>query len=261
MMRKYLLMITMTALSFSLIVATPSCADESAEVVVGDRGEKGDKGDKGEKGDKGDKGDKGERGTDGTSGERGATGPEGDKGDKGEKGDQGVPGATGPRGATGATGATGPKGDKGDTGNANVKRYSFDVEASQWKPAHYGGSNNHNYFTVPQNLTGGIGISNSGYVTLVYARPVGNYDEFKQLPYRFTVDNNYAVLLETGIQRSELLMSKTTNGINSLALPLAEIPSKIRYTIIMIEVGTANAAKGKVDFDNYNKVSSYFKLN
>ncbi|MDD2476221.1 MAG: collagen-like protein [Dysgonamonadaceae bacterium] len=222
MMKKYLFLITMTALSFSIIIATPSCDDDNPEIVVGDRGEKGDKGD---------------------------------------KGDQGVPGATGPRGSTGATGATGSKGDKGDTGNANVRKFNFEVEASQWESAHFGASNSHSYFEVKPELTGGIRLSYINYVPLVYARPSEIYREYKQIPYRFNVDNNYAILLEMSLSRHYLIMTKSTNGITTMSVPLSERPSKINYTVIMIEIGAVNAAKGRVNFDNYNEVSSYFKIN
>ena len=61
--------------------------------------------------------------------------------------------------------------------------------------------------------------------------------------------------------RHYLTMSKSANGITTLSVPLSERPSKIQYTIIMIEVGAVNAAKGKVNLDNFNEVTSYFKIN
>ena len=169
----------------------------------------------------------------------------GDKGDKGDKGE------TGPQGS---------KGERGEQGNANVKRFSFEVKASEWSGGHYGANNNHNHVTVDASLTGGISMNTSNYVTIVFARPADSYSEYKQLPYRFSVDDNYAILLEFIPNRAELTMSKTTNGINTSIVPLSETPSKISFTVIMIEISAANAAKGKVNFDNYNKVSSYFKL-
>ena len=47
MMRRYIFLITMTVLSFSLLVTTPSCDDDNPEVVVGERGAKGDEGPEG----------------------------------------------------------------------------------------------------------------------------------------------------------------------------------------------------------------------
>ena len=279
MMRKYIFLITMTALSFSLIIATPSCDDDSPEVVVGERGSKGEKGDegpegaRGDKGDKGDKGEKGEKGDDGTPGERGPKGDYGDKGEKGdkgdkgdygEKGDKGEQGEQGEQGASGPTGPraeTGPKGDTGATGNANVKRFSFEVAASQWEDAHFGAGNNHSYFEVKPELTGGIRLSDINYVPLVYASPSEIYREYKQIPYRFNVDNNYVILLEMIPSRHYLTMLKSTNGISTLSVPLSERPSKVRFTVILIEIGAVNAAKGKVNFDNFNEVTSYFKIN
>lgn len=67
--------------------------------------------------------------------------------------------------------------------------------------------------------------------------------------------------MEFAPTRSELLMSKTTNGINTLAVPLAERPTHITYTVFMIEIGAVNALKGKIDFNKYDEVSSYFNLN
>lgn len=129
-MRKYLFLITLSVISYGLIVTTTSCEKNDPEVVVGDKGEKGD------------------------------------KGEQGEQGERGV---------------SGPKGDKGNPGNANVKKFSFDVEASLWKSAHFGASNVHNYYDVSPDLTGGISISNSNYVTLVFAKPAiftGNINNY-----------------------------------------------------------------------------------
>ena len=61
--------------------------------------------------------------------------------------------------------------------------------------------------------------------------------------------------------RHYLTMSKSANGITTLSVPLSERPSKIRFTVIMIEIGAVNAAKGKVNLDNFNEVTSYFKIN
>ena len=195
----------MTALSLSLIVATPSCDDDTPEVVVGERGEKGDKGD---------------------------------------KGDRGV---------------------NGTPGNANVKRFTFTVKADEWySGSHFGSSNNHTYFQVKPELTGNISIGSSDYIVLAYANPIGSgadYREKKQLPYRFNVNNNYGIILELLPNRGYLTMSKTTNGFNYNAVPLNERPVSITYTIILIEIGTVNALKGKVDLKNYAEVSSYFNLN
>ena len=230
-MKKYLFLMTITVLSFSFIVITPSCSDEDPEVLVGDKGDKGDKGDTGERG------------------------PSGTTGAKGDAGDRGPSGATGPKGDTGA------KGDRGNPGNANVKKYTFDVSASQWLGAHFGANNSHNYFRVEPSLTGNINMNSYNYVTLMYAKPADVYRETKQLPFRFNVNDNYVILLEFSPARGEIFMSKSTDGIKTLTLPLAERPSIISFTVIMIEVGAVNALKGKLDFDNIHEVSNYFELN
>lgn len=103
-------------------------------------------------------------------------------------------------------------------------------------------------------------MNSSNYLTLVYAKPAGDYVEYKQLPYRYSVNDNYVILLEFSQVRREIFMSKSTNGINTIVVPLAERPSRINFTVIMIEIGAVSALKGKVDFNNIREVSSYFEL-
>ena len=177
----------------------------------------------------------------------------------------------GPEGPAGQIGATGDKGDKGDggdkgnPGNANVKSFTFVVKANDWNSgSHYGASNTHNYYQVAPTLTGNISMESNKYFVLGYAKPAGtgaDYTEKKQLPYTFNVNNKYGIILELLPNRSELTISKTTNGFNYDAVPLSERPTSITYTIVMIEISSVNAIKGKVDFSNFNEVTNYFELN
>lgn len=171
-------------------------------------------------------------------------------GDKGDKGDEGL------------QGEKGDKGDKGVPGNANVKKYYVDVNASDWRSGlHYGNNIIHNTYIVEPSLTGGISISSSDYVVLAYAKPAtGEYTENKQLPHTFPVNNNYGIVLNMIPSRSYLTISKTTNGFNSLDLNTNEIPAKVSFTIIMIEINALSAFKNEVDFNNVEAVSAYFKL-
>lgn len=255
MTRKYLFMITMTALTLSLIVATPSCADESPEVVVGDRGEKGDKGDKGdkgekgEKGEKGDKGDRGEQGESGTTGPRGTTGPKGDKGDKGDRGEQGESGTTGPRGATGATG---DKGDKGDTGNANVSVYTQDISQDSWETI---GSSSNGYLrlriSAPNILTKDVVKK---WVVLVYVES-SDYSDWALLPYY----TERGIRVQVEVREGFITIKRDQNN-----RPITQSNfDKVKIvTIQPSSTGTISQIQNSnIDFKSYQSVRNYYNLN
>lgn len=177
----------------------------------------------------------------------------GDKGDKGDKGDEG------------AQGEKGDKGDIGDPGNANVKRYTIQVNAADWRAGlHFGNNVVHRTYIVDSSATGGVSISSSGYVVLGYAKQTssdgGIYTESKQLPHTFPVDDDYGIVLNMMPDRNYLTISKTTNGFNRLGLTIDELPERVLFTIIMIEIDALAAHRNEVDFNNVEAVSAYFKL-
>lgn len=201
-------------------------------------------------------------GDDGDMGPQGIQGIQGEKGDKGDAGKDGKDGKKGDKGDTGKDGKDGKKGDKGDPGNANVKKYSFSVETADWSNGtHSGNSNSSNSFDVLSSLTGGISISDSEYVVLAYLQINSSNISFshkRQLPYTFGVDNNYGLRFELVVNRREIRMAKTLHGWDSITVPLAEIPDKVNFEIVMIKTEVMAKLQRKVDFEDYQAVSTYF---
>lgn len=171
----------------------------------------------------------------------------------------------GPIGPQGEKGEKGEKGDKGDEGNADVKSYSFSVLAEDWDDgAHSGNQNSSNSFDITPEMTGGINISDRGYVVLAYAAVNATNISFshrRQLPYTFGVNNSYGIRFELAVNRYELRMSKTTNGWDSNVVPLSQRPSKVNFDIVMIKIGVINSLNGSLDLNDYEAVREYFDLN
>lgn len=201
----------------------------------------------------GDDGDIGPQGQQGIQGEKGAPGKDGKDGKKGDKGDAGKDGKDGKKG---------DKGDKGDPGNANVKKYSFLIEAADWSNgSHSGNSNTSNAFDVSPSLTGGISIANSDYVVLAYMWSISSNISFthkRQLPYTFGIDNNYGLRFDLTVDRREIRMAKTLHGWDSASVPLAERPDKMNVEIVLIKAEVMAKLQEIVDFKDYQAVSKYF---
>src|SRR5690606_25102802 len=99
--------------------------------------------------------------------------------------------------------------------------------------------NSHSYFVIAPSLTGGISIGNTNYIALAYIAPGAGseYNETKPLPYVFGVNNDSGIRFELIPDRSESIMTKTTNGRDNASFRLAQRPDYVRVDIILIEVG------------------------
>lgn len=170
----------------------------------------------------------------------------------------------GPKSASGWGTGISLKGPKGDPGNANVKKYSFTVKKDDWFAAgDFRFGNYHDYFWILGEAN--MYITNPDYTAIAYVRPhfSGQGMLKKQIPYVFGVNNNYGLKFElhtTPTPVAHLLMSKTTNGWNNAAVPMAERPDELDVEIILIEVTVVNMLQGKLDFTDIDAVTTYFNL-
>lgn len=166
----------------------------------------------------------------------------------------------------GEKGDKGDKGDRGNDGNADVKSYSFEIAANSWEEsAIYGFNARWNVFFVNNNLIGDRELRHMDtYATIAY---ISSYFDGKSYsrsvgmtPLTETFDT-YKITYELDLKNAWIIMSKNTNAVNKMVVPLAERPDKVKVQIVMMKLETVNMLKGKVDLNDYQAVAKHFNLN
>lgn len=165
----------------------------------------------------------------------------------------------------GAKGDKGDKGDRGSDGNADVKSYSFEIAANEWERSAWAGIDNvgWNRYFVNGSKTGGDLRHDNEYVSFAYIETYFDGKSFARskghLPLRETFAT-YAINFELDLKNAWVLMSKTTNGVNQLEVPLGQRPDKVIVRIVRVKVENVNSLQGKLDFKDYQAVSNHFNL-
>ncbi|MBD0778300.1 collagen-like protein [Maribacter sp. ANRC-HE7] len=202
-------------------------------------------------------------------------------------GEVGPIGPQGPQGEQGIQGIEGEQGIKGDTGNANVTHYDFIVANTDWSEnLHFGANNEYRYYTVPADSVGGVGLYTfyeEGNAILAYATPIYASESgmgtatnmAKLLPYTGMVSTSldkFGLLIDLQVNGNRLLLAKTINGYEPDRIPDEEVPTTIKFRIVLIEssngiTGTTgkanlldNLKESGVEISNYNEVMNYFSL-
>lgn len=163
----------------------------------------------------------------------------------------------------GEDGMDGPQGPAGQDGNANVSSYSFSVNRQDWGDnLHYGESNIFRAFNIPSDLIGGYDMSSviaQGGAVLLYSDG-GVINRQTAIPFSFTYEG-IGIKLNAAINSNDLLISKTTNGYDNVAISLNEIPEEIRFIIVLIPNEIQEKMNDqKIDLTNYQAVANYFNL-
>lgn len=125
---------------------------------------------------------------------------------------------------------------------STFRAFEFSIPAASWDQGfHYGDNNLYRGFDVDPSLTGGIDVASfyaNGGVVQVSVQTTGKngYSEVKPVPYTYSQGTGpyIGMRIEYLLTRGSFVISKTTNGWDTVVPSAAELPSSVKVRMVLI---------------------------